>query len=102
LLNSIGRHGIRPAHIHFFVTAPGYKKLTTQINIAGDPYLHDDFAFATRDDLIPGIIEHTDPESIKARGLGAPFAEIAFDFVLTSTSEGKNDGGVNRRRMGAN
>ena len=101
-LNSIGRHGLRPAHIHFFVSAPGYKKLTTQINIAGDPYLHDDFAFATRDDLIPGLIEHSDPESIKAKGLSAPFAEVEFDFVLTSTPEGKNDGAVNRRRTGTN
>ena len=36
LLNQLGRHGRRPAHIHFFVGAPGYRKLTTQINIDGD------------------------------------------------------------------
>src|SRR6516164_9748874 len=48
LLDQLGRHGRRPAHIHFFVTAPGYRRLTTQINIDGDEYLHDDFAFATR------------------------------------------------------
>ena len=53
LLDRLGRHGRRPAHIHFFVAAPGYRKLTTQINIDGDAYLHDDFAFATRDGLIP-------------------------------------------------
>jgi catechol 1,2-dioxygenase len=52
-LDHLGRHGHRPAHIHFFVSAPGYRKLTTQINIDGDEYLHDDFAFATRDELIP-------------------------------------------------
>ena len=53
LLSALGRHGHRPAHIHFFVEAPGFRKLTTQINFAGDEYLHDDFAFATRDGLIP-------------------------------------------------
>src|SRR6266566_8624133 len=47
LLNLLGRHGKRPAHIHFFVSAPGYRLLTTQINIAGDEYLYEDFAFAT-------------------------------------------------------
>ena len=31
----LGRHGQRPAHIHFFVSAPGFRKLTTQINIDG-------------------------------------------------------------------
>ena len=82
LLDQLGRHGRRPAHIHFFVTAPGYRKLTTQINIDGDEYLHDDFAFATRDDLIPQVRRSADPAEIRARGLNAPFAEISFDFVL--------------------
>ncbi len=82
LLDGLGRHGHRPAHIHFFVTAPGYRKLTTQINIDGDEYLHDDFAFATRDALIPPVRRQTDPGAIRAAGLNAPFAQITFDFVL--------------------
>jgi catechol 1,2-dioxygenase len=82
LLDQLGRHGRRPAHIHFFVTAPGYRKLTTQINIDGDEYLHDDFAFATRDGLIPEVRRSADPAEVRARGLNAPFAEITFDFVL--------------------
>jgi len=82
LLDQLGRHGHRPAHIHFFVSAPGYRKLTTQINIDGDEYLHDDFAFATRDGLIPEVRRNADPAAVRARGLNAPFAEIAFDFVL--------------------
>ena len=82
LLDRLGRHGRRPAHIHFFVTAPGYRKLTTQVNIDGDEYLHDDFAFATRDGLIPEIRRSADPAEVRVRGLNAPFAEIAFDFVL--------------------
>jgi catechol 1,2-dioxygenase len=82
LLDQLGRHGHRPAHIHFFVTAPGYRKLTTQINIDGDAYLHDDFAFATRDGLIPAVRHQTDPAAIHAAGLNAPFAEITFDFTM--------------------
>lgn len=82
LLDLIGRHGKRPAHIHFFVEAPGFRKLTTQINISDDPYLHDDFAFATRDGLIPELVRHTDASEIKARGLNEPFATIRFDFEL--------------------
>ena len=82
LLDQLGRHGNRPAHIHFFVTAPNYRKLTTQINIDGDTYLHDDFAFATRDGLIPEVRRSTDPAEFHARGLNVPFAQITFDFVL--------------------
>ena len=67
LLDQLGRHGHRPAHIHFFVSAPSYRKLTTQINIDGDEYLHDDFAFATRDGLIPAVRRSTDrPRSMPA------------------------------------
>ena len=82
LLNHLNRHGRRPAHVHFFVEAPGFRKLTTQINIDGDEYLHDDFAFATRDGLIPEITHHTDPAEIRSRGLNEPFATITFDFTM--------------------
>jgi catechol 1,2-dioxygenase len=82
LLDAVGRHGRRPAHIHFFVSAPGHRHLTTQINIDGDPYLHDDFAYATRDELIAQVVRRDDPAAIEAEGLNAPYSEIAFDFVL--------------------
>ncbi|MBV8912763.1 MAG: catechol 1,2-dioxygenase [Acetobacteraceae bacterium] len=82
LLSALGRHGQRPAHIHFFVEAPGFRKLTTQINFAGDKYLHEDFAFATREGLIVEPVRHTDPAEAKARGLDEPFATIHFDFAL--------------------
>ena len=73
LVNELGRHGQRPAHIHFFVSAPGHRHLTTQINIAGDKYLYDDFAFATREGLIPKIVRHEDAKKMKDRELNTPF-----------------------------
>jgi catechol 1,2-dioxygenase len=82
LLDQLGRHGQRPAHIHFMVSADGYRQLTTQINIQGDAYLHDDFAFATRDGLIPDVTHHTDPAALRDRGVDRPFATITFDFAL--------------------
>ena len=82
LLDRLGRHGQRPAHIHFMVSADGYRQLTTQINIDGDAYLHDDFAFATRDGLIPAVTHHTDPGALEDRGVDQPFATIRFDFAL--------------------
>ncbi|MAI91191.1 dioxygenase [Ponticaulis sp.] len=53
LMNALGRHGNRPAHVHFFIEAPGYRTLTTQINFGDDPFAHDDFAFGTREGLLP-------------------------------------------------
>lgn len=81
LLDLLGRHGHRPAHIHFFVSAPGYRKLTTQINIEGDPYLWDDFAFATREGLVPAVRKEEGATG-KPYGIDGQFALIDFDFSL--------------------
>ena len=70
LMRALGRHGNRPAHVHFFVEAPGYRTLTTQINFGDDPFAADDFAFATRDGLLP-VPEHKDGQAF-----------IAFNFEL--------------------
>ncbi|MFT3801054.1 MAG: catechol 1,2-dioxygenase [Burkholderiaceae bacterium] len=101
LLNQLGRHGNRPAHIHFFVTADGHRKLTTQINIDGDPLVYDDFAFATREGLVPPVIEHTDEASMKAQGMTEPFAEIVFDFDLSALVDGVDNQIVDRPRLAA-
>lgn len=85
LLQAVGRHGRRPAHIHFFVSASGFRHLTTQINIDGDPDLHDDFAYATRDGLIPAVVRREEKTAIAEAGLDGPFSEIDFDFTLTKT-----------------
>ncbi len=99
LLNQLGRHGNRPAHIHFFVTANGHRKLTTQINIDGDPLVYDDFAYATREGLVPPVIERTDAASIQANGLNAPFAEIVFDLTLSALVHGVDNQVVDRPRL---
>ena len=101
LLNQLGRHGNRPAHIHFFVPADGHRKLTTQINIDGDPLVNDDFAYATREGLVPPLVERKDAASIKANGLSAPFAEIEFDITLSALVDGVDNQLVDRPRMAA-
>ncbi|WP_413615303.1 catechol 1,2-dioxygenase [Halomonas cupida] len=94
VLDLLGRHGQRPAHIHFFISAQGHRHLTTQINLAGDPYTYDDFAFATRDELVVEATRIEDDEAARQRGLearftelGAPFTEVVFDVELAATTE---------------
>ncbi len=101
LLNQLGRHGNRPAHIHFFVTAEGHRKLTTQINIDGDPLVFDDFAYATREGLVPPLVERADAASIQANGLNGPFAEIVFDMRLSALVQGVDNQIVDRPRLAA-
>jgi catechol 1,2-dioxygenase len=101
LLNKLARHGRRPAHIHFFVSAPGHRKLTTQINIDGDAYLWDDFAFASREGLVPGIVRVTDPRELAAREVQKPFASIDFDFRLLADKPNAPTAEVERVRAAA-
>jgi len=82
LFEALGRHGNRPAHIHFLVSAPGLRALTTQINIPGDTFIDDDFAFATRDGLIVELEKDTPPAGYESLGVQAPFTRVRFDFVL--------------------
>ena len=82
-LNMLGRHGQRPAHIHFFISAPGHRHLTTQINLSGEAYLWDDFAYATREGLVGDISFVENPTAARERGVqGVRFAELTFDFQL--------------------
>lgn len=89
LMQSLGRHGNRPAHVHFFVEAPGYRTLTTQINFGDDPFAADDFAFGTREGLLPVPKRQGDS------------AYIAFDFVLQRAQAASDEGFSTRARARA-
>jgi len=100
-LSAIGRHGQRPAHIHVFVSADGHRHLTSQINLAGDAYLWDDFAYATREGLVGEAVINENSDASKARGLdGRRFAELRFDFQLQSAVNPEAQRRSHRPRMG--
>lgn len=101
VLDKLGRHGNRPSHVHYFVTAPGFRKLTTQFNIEGDQYLWDDFAFATRDGLVATAVDITDEAEIARRGLTGAFKHIQFNVELVADKEGAPSTIVDRRRASA-
>ena len=101
VLNKLGRHGNRPSHVHYFVSAPGYRKLTTQFNIEGDQYLWDDFAFATREGLVATAVDITDEAEIARRGLTGPFKHIQFNVELVKEQAAAPSTEVERRRASA-
>lgn len=89
LMHALGRHGNRPAHVHFFVEAPGYRKLTTQINFGDDPFAKDDFAFGTREGLLP--VPNRQGDS----------TYIAFDFQVERAESEGEEGFSERARTAA-
>lgn len=55
LARAQARHGMRPAHIHFLVGAPGYRELITALYLKGDPHLADDMVFGVSSDLVAEV-----------------------------------------------
>jgi hydroxyquinol 1,2-dioxygenase len=85
------RHGMRPAHIHFLVGAPGYRELVTALYLRDDPHLADDVVFGSSDDLAVDI-KPNDP-ACPIKGLPT----IRFDMRLSRETEADKTGG----RVGA-
>jgi len=68
----VGR-GFRPAHIHYMIEAPGYRKLITQLYFKGDPRIAKD-RFARDSELIvdPATVSNDNGEYLRG----------TFDIVL--------------------
>ena len=82
ILERMGRHPMRPAHLHFIVSAPGYETVVTHLFVRGDPYLGSDVVFGVKESLIVDF-RRIDSESEAGRvGLTAPFFSATYDFVL--------------------
>ncbi len=86
MLAAQGRHNFRPAHVHFMISAPGYRRLVTHIFVAGDEYLESDAVFGVKDSLIAGF-EHNAP-GVAPDGtiVEEPWARLGYDFSLAPES----------------
>jgi len=85
LLLATGRHPMRPAHIHFMLTHPGYKRLITHVFVEGDEYLDSDAVFGVKDSLVVPFVLNEDMEKVAKYEFPGPFYEAEFDFVLESS-----------------
>ena len=72
LLRATGRHPWRPAHLHFMITAPGYRPLITSLYFEGDQYLDSDTVFGVKDSLVVA------PKPTGDTGL----SQISYNFGL--------------------
>ncbi len=83
MLRALGRHPYRPAHIHFIVSAPGYRSVTTHLFVEGDPYLDSDAVFGTKESLVVKFVPNTSAEEAAIHGVSVPFWTVTYDFVLS-------------------
>lgn len=84
MLQKVGRSPYRAAHVHFMVSAPGYRTLVTHIFVEGDEQLRrGDSVFGVKDSLIKRFEQH--PQGETAPDGSTPdrdWASTRFDVVL--------------------
>ncbi len=82
MLLALGRHPMRPAHVHFLIQAPGYDTLTTALFSADDPYVESDAVFGVKPSLVVDYVRNGSAADAKAWDLPSPFFDVQRDFVL--------------------
>lgn len=81
MIRAQGRHGYRPAHIHFLIGAPGYREVVTALYMTGDPHLESDTVFGVTQSLVAEP-KTNNPDS-PFNGLPA----IKYDFELAAAKD---------------
>ena len=82
MLLAMGRHAWRPAHIHFIVTAEGYRPLTTELYVDDDKYIEEDAVFGVRKSLAVSFKRNDSPKEAAKYNVKAPFSMVEYDFGL--------------------
>jgi hydroxyquinol 1,2-dioxygenase len=85
LLAAAGRSPMRAPHLHFLVTAPGYRRLVTHIFVRGGEHQDTDAVFGVKESLLVDFAEHpADAAAPDGRRPGRPWTEARFDIVLAT------------------
>ena len=87
LLKAAGRGPMRPAHVHFMVSADGWSTLTTHVFVAGDEYLDSDAVFGVRSSLICEFKAQTPGSAPDGRLLDEPYWVASYDLILHPAAE---------------
>ena len=82
LLRASGRHQFRPAHIHFLISAPGHRPVTTHLFVNGSPYLDSDAVFGVKESLVRDFPWVDDDAKAAHYGLPTPFRTAHFAVGL--------------------
>jgi len=80
----------RPAHIHFFITAPGYETLITHLFKKGAKYIDSDVVFGVKDKLIVDFKQHPAGKTPTGENSSQPFLVVNYDFILSKSKLQKN------------
>ena len=83
LLRALGRHNMRPAHIHFLISKPGYKTQFSQVYSHDDPNLETDAQFGVTAALVGHYHRHdTASEPAPGPGVTGTWYSLEHRFVI--------------------
>jgi hydroxyquinol 1,2-dioxygenase len=83
MLDKLGRHPYRPAHIHMIVSAAGHAPIATHLFVAGDPYIESDAVFGVKPSLIVDFTEREPGLAADGSVMDRAFCDVRFDFTLS-------------------
>jgi len=78
---------MRPAHIHFAITAPGYDTCVTHLFQKGDEFIETDVVYGVKEPLIVEFVKKPPGKAPSGETLSTPFYEVRYDFVLQQKAE---------------
>jgi catechol 1,2-dioxygenase len=87
LLNKLGRHPYRPAHLHYIINAKGFDALVTHIFDPDDPYINSDAVFGVKESLLADFKRTHDTVRARDYGFAGDFWDVEHDFVLARKGE---------------
>jgi hydroxyquinol 1,2-dioxygenase len=82
MLEKMGRHPMRPGHIHMIVSAPGHHAITTHLFAAGSNYIDSDAVFGVKDSLVTAFRKHPAGAGPDGTKKDVPFYTVDYDFRL--------------------
>ena len=82
LLAATNRSPMRPAHVHFKVTSPGYQTLITHVFDEADEYLDTDAVFGVRSSLLATFEHHEPGTAPDGREMTEQWRSARFDLIL--------------------
>ncbi|MDP9901088.1 intradiol ring-cleavage dioxygenase [Variovorax ginsengisoli] len=88
MLDALGRHPWRPAHLHFMIQAPGYETLITHVFREGSDYLDSDAVFGVRSTLVADWVHHASGPAPDGTCPEGGFYALQYDFVLNPLAGG--------------
>jgi len=88
MLNAVGRSPLRASHLHFMVTAPGFRTLVTHIFVRGDRIGWKDVVFGVKESLFKDFVNHgaNEPTPDGRDTGGSTWTDVRFDIVLAPDS----------------